>query len=241
MMHHLPRRPFPVGLQVEVFASAPDFLASKRPDIASCLVLALRERLDRLMGDLEYTASTDMLTNLPNRRTFEAACNRELERARRSNTPLSLAIFDLDHFKSINDRLGHAEGDRALKRFAAILQEQCRVVDFPARIGGEEFALVLSNADAEGARVFAERFLARVIDQTKHDVAPISVSIGISEMTDPTDTQDVLLLSADRALYEAKNTGRGKVVVATSVPEARAIHTGQRLELRHSAPLPPAA
>ncbi len=209
--------------------------------IASVLVLALRERLDGLMGDLEYTASTDMLTDLPNRRTFERACNRELERARRSKTPVALAIFDLDHFKAINDRLGHAEGDRALKRFALILKEQCRVVDYPARIGGEEFAVVLSNADAEGARIFSERLLARVIDQTKHDPAPISVSIGISEMTDASDTQDVLLLAADRALYEAKNTGRSKVVVAQSVPEARAIHTGQRLELHHSAPLPPAA
>lgn len=209
--------------------------------IVSCLVLALRERLDGLMGDLAYTASTDMLTDLPNRRTFEEICNRELERARRCSTPVSLAIFDLDHFKAINDRLGHAEGDRALKRFASILKEQCRVVDFPARIGGEEFALILSNADAEGAAVFAERLLARVIDLTKHDIAPLSVSIGISQMHSDRDTQDVLLLAADRALYEAKNTGRARVVVATPVPAFRAEHTGQRLELRQSEQLPPAA
>ncbi len=209
--------------------------------IVSCLVLALRERVDGLMGDLAYTASTDMLTDLPNRRTFEEACDRELERARRSGTPMSLAIFDLDHFKAINDRLGHAEGDRALKRFASILKEQCRVVDFPARIGGEEFALILSNADAEGAAIFAERLLARVIDVTKHDIAPLAVSIGISQMHSDRDTQDVLLLAADRALYEAKNTGRAKVVIATPVPAFRADHTGQRLELRQSEQLPPAA
>ena len=80
-----------------------------------------------------------------------------------------------------------------------------------------------------------------MIDQTKHDIAPISVSIGISEMSDPSDTQDVLLLSADRALYEAKNTGRAKVVIARPVPPIRSMHTGNRLELSHSEPLPPAA
>lgn len=209
--------------------------------IVSLLLLALRERVDGLMGDLAYTASTDMLTDLPNRRTFEEAMHREIERSRRSKTPLSLAIFDLDHFKAINDRLGHAEGDLALKRFASILKEQCRIVDFPARIGGEEFALILSNADAEGARVFAERLLARVIDMTQFDTAPLSVSIGISQLGDESDSKDVLMLAADRALYEAKNTGRARVVVAEPVPSARAMHTGQQLELRQSAQLPPAA
>lgn len=209
--------------------------------IVSLLVLALRERVDGLMGDLAYTASTDMLTDLPNRRTFEEAMHREIERARRCTTPMSLAIFDLDHFKAINDRLGHAEGDRALQRFASILKEQCRIVDFAARIGGEEFALILSNADAEGARIFAERLLTRVIDVTQYDTAPISVSIGISQLGDVSDSKDVLMLAADRALYEAKNTGRARVVVAEPVPSARAMHTGQQLELRRSAPLPPAA
>ena len=209
--------------------------------IVSLLVLALRERVDGLMGDLAYTASTDMLTDLPNRRTFEEAMHREIERARRCKTPMSLAIFDLDHFKAINDRLGHAEGDLALKRFAAILKEQCRIVDFPARIGGEEFALILSNADAEGSRVFAERLLSRVIDLTQYDTAPLSVSIGISQLSDDSDSKDVLMLAADRALYEAKNTGRARVVVAEPVPAARAMHTGHQLELRQSSPLPPAA
>ncbi|MBJ7471277.1 MAG: GGDEF domain-containing protein [Solirubrobacteraceae bacterium] len=209
--------------------------------IASLLVLAVRERVDGLMGDLAYTASTDMLTDLPNRRTFEAACDAAIERSRRSKAPMSLAIIDLDHFKAINDRLGHAEGDRALRRFATILREQCRAVDFPARIGGEEFAVVLGEADGEQARILAEALLARVKEATAHDPAPLSVSIGITELHDASDTQDVLLLAADRALYEAKNTGRGKVVVAVPVPEARAMHTGHRLELLHSAPLPPAA
>jgi diguanylate cyclase (GGDEF)-like protein len=205
--------------------------------IVSCLVLVLRERVDRLMNDLEYTASTDMLTGLANRRTFEESFGRELERSRRSKTPLAIAIFDLDHFKQINDRLGHAEGDRALRRFADLLRTECRVVDVAARIGGEEFALIFSNADAEGARVFSERLIERLALLTRHDPAPLSVSIGITELTDKTDTPDVLLLAADRALYEAKNTGRGRAVVARPAPMARIEHTGNRLELSHAGPL----
>ena len=199
--------------------------------IVSTLVLVLRERVDRLMNDLAVAASTDMLTGLANRRTFESSFDREIERARRSKTPLALAIFDLDHFKEINDRLGHAEGDRALRRFADLMRTECRVVDVPARIGGEEFALIFSNASAEGGRIFAERFIERLALLTRHDPAPLSVSVGITELTDPRDTQDLLLLAADRALYEAKNTGRGKAVVARPVPSSRIEHTGGRLEL----------
>jgi diguanylate cyclase (GGDEF)-like protein len=204
--------------------------------IVGLLVATLRERVDTLMRDLEHTASTDMLTGLVNRRTFETIMHREIERARRSGTPLSIALFDLDHFKSINDRLGHAEGDRALRRFAELLKSSCRVVDVPARIGGEEFALILSNADAEGARIYAERLLRTVLEETKDDLAPISVSIGITEMSGPNDTLDVLLLCADRALYEAKHRGRARVIVARPATPSQMEHTGERLELTEHAP-----
>lgn len=199
--------------------------------IVGLLVALLRERMDRLIHDLEHTASTDMLTGLVNRRTFEAIMHREIERARRGGNPLSIALFDLDHFKAINDRLGHAEGDRALKRFAGLLQSSCRLVDVPARIGGEEFALIISNADAEGARIYAERLLRTVLEETKDDLAPLSVSIGITELSGPDDTLDVLLLSADRALYEAKHRGRARVIVARPASPSQMDHTGQRLEL----------
>lgn len=199
--------------------------------IIGVLVASIRERVDGLMRDLEHTASTDMLTGLVNRRTFEVIMGRELERARRAGTPLSIALFDLDHFKLINDRLGHAEGDRALQRFAGLLRDSCRLVDVPARIGGEEFALILSNADAEGARIYAERLLRTVLDETKDDRAPLSVSIGITEVSSPEDTLDVLLLSADRALYEAKHRGRARVIVARPATPSQLEHTGERLSL----------
>jgi diguanylate cyclase (GGDEF)-like protein len=199
--------------------------------VVGVLLVLVRERVDGLLRDLEHTASTDMLTGLVNRRTFEAIMHREIERARRGGNPLSIALFDLDHFKAINDRLGHAEGDRALKRFAGLLQSSCRLVDVPARIGGEEFALILSNADAEGARIYAERLLRTVLEETKDDLAPLSVSIGITELSGPDDTLDVLLLSADRALYEAKHRGRARVIVARPASPSQMDHTGQRLEL----------
>ncbi|MBO9535007.1 MAG: GGDEF domain-containing protein [Solirubrobacteraceae bacterium] len=199
--------------------------------IVGLLVTVLRERVDGLMRDLKHTASTDMLTGLVNRRTFEEITRRELERARRTSTPLSIAVFDLDHFKSINDRLGHAEGDRALKRFADLLRTSCRLVDVPARIGGEEFAMILSGTDAEGACIYAERLLHRVLDETKDDLAPLSVSIGITEMTSADDSLDVLLLAADRALYEAKHRGRARAVVARPATPSQLEHTGERLEL----------
>ncbi len=195
------------------------------------LVTFLRERMDHLMRALEHTASTDMLTGLINRRTFETITRRELERARRTGTPLSIALLDLDHFKAINDRLGHAEGDRALRRFAELLRASCRLVDVPARIGGEEFAIILSGSDADGASLYAERLLRTVLETTKDDLAPLSVSIGITEMTSAGDSLDVLLLSADRALYEAKHRGRARVVVARPATPSQMEHTGERLEL----------
>ncbi len=212
--------------ELQIFASTWSTMA-----VVGTLLVLVRERVDGLLQDLEHTAATDMLTGLVNRRTFETIMHREIERARRGGNPLSIALFDLDHFKAINDRLGHAEGDRALRRFAELLQRSCRLVDVPARIGGEEFALILSNADAEGARIYAERFLRTVLDETKDDLAPLSVSIGITELSSPDDTLDVLLLSADRALYEAKHRGRARVIVARPASPSQMDHTGQRLEL----------
>jgi diguanylate cyclase (GGDEF)-like protein len=203
--------------------------------VVGALLVLLRERVDGLMRDLEHTASTDMLTGLVNRRTFETIMHREIERARRGDIPLSVALFDLDHFKMINDRFGHAEGDRALRRFADLLRSSCRLVDVPARIGGEEFALILSGSDAEGARIYAERLLHTVLEETKDDVAPISVSIGITEMSSPDDTLDILLLSADRALYEAKHRGRARVIVARPATPSQLEHTGERLEITERA------
>jgi diguanylate cyclase (GGDEF)-like protein len=180
------------------------------------VTLAVRERDDRLVARLEKSATTDALTGLVNRRVFSESVERELERARRSELPLSVAVFDLDHFKAINDRLGQAAGDLAIRRFSEVLHAESRTVDVAGRLGGEEFALLLTDCDAEGAKMFADRFIRRLQLYTRQDAAPLGVSIGIAEMHHPTDTQDVLMLAADRALYEAKATGRGRCVIAAT-------------------------
>ena len=181
---------------------------------ASITMLLLRERMDHLISDLERTASTDGLTGLPNRRSWNASFATEVERARRSGQPLSIAIFDLDRFKAINDCLGHAEGDRALVRFSSLLATECRSFDVPGRLGGEEFGLLLAGANAEGAVAFAERLRKRLELVTRHDETPFTVSTGVAELDVHAEDIEAMMLAADRALYRAKDEGRDRVVVA---------------------------
>ncbi len=180
----------------------------------SVLMVLLRERIDRLITDLERTASTDGLTGIPNRRTWNEAFTREIERARRADTPLSVALFDIDRFKAINDCFGHAEGDKALIRFATLLATECRSFDVPGRLGGEEFGLLLVGSPAEGAAAFASRLRRRLELVTEHDLTPFTVSCGIAELDVHGHDPEHVMLAADRALYRAKNEGRDRFIVA---------------------------
>lgn len=186
--------------------------------LAGLLLVALRERVDLLIGDLERTASTDGLTGLSNRAAWHRAFETEIERARRTGLPLSIAVFDLDRFKAINDCLGHAEGDKALIRFSTLLATECRSFDVPGRLGGEEFGLLLVGATADGARIFAERLRRRLELVTTHDLTPFTVSTGVAELGVHADDPDAMMLAADRALYRAKAEGRDRVVVAELPP-----------------------
>ena len=192
--------------------------------LAALVVTVLREHLTTLIGELETASATDYLTGLLNRRAFDAELRLQIDRARRSGTALSLAIFDLDHFKQINDRYGHAAGDRALCDFAALLARRQRSGDTLARVGGEEFAVVLFGAGLEDARAFAERFAADV--QTLHaDGTALSASAGVAECTREHGDPPALLLAADRALYAAKSAGRRRVAVCT----AEGLEVGARI------------
>ncbi len=207
------------GLTVNGSVAAADLPLELVPVVAivgfaSLTTVVLRERIDRLIADLERTASTDGLTGLPNRRSWNASFVTEIERARRSGQPLSIAIFDLDRFKAINDCLGHAEGDRALVRFATLLATECRSFDVPGRLGGEEFGLLLAGANAEGAVAFAERLRSRLELVTRHDETPFTVSTGVAELDVHAEDIEAMMLAADRALYRAKDEGRDRVVVA---------------------------
>lgn len=182
---------------------------------AGVLLARLRERLDRVIAELEQTAATDGLTGLSNRRSWNLSFEREIERARRTDTPLTLVMFDIDRFKAINDCLGHAEGDRALVRFSNLLATECRSFDVPGRLGGEEFGLLLVGSNAEGAQAFSDRLRGRLELVTRHDEAPFTVSGGIAQLDVHAESSEALLLAADRALYRAKDEGRDRMIVAT--------------------------
>ncbi len=171
------------------------------------------ERTRRLWQD---AAEHDALTGLPNRRLFMPKVQMEHQRSLRSGKPYAIAMLDLDHFKAVNDRYGHAGGDRVLDAVAAVLRDNCRMIDTPARVGGEEFAILLPECSGAQARPFLERLRGKlaaleifIADQR----VSVTVSIGIASYSGPHDTADAVAARADRALYGAKQAGRNCSIV----------------------------
>lgn len=171
----------------------------------------LRQRLER-------EATTDALTGLCNRREFETLAHRELSRANRQGAPLSLLMMDIDKFKSINDTHGHEAGDAVLKTLATACAPHLREVDILARIGGEEFTVLMPDTPLEGATHVA----GRIREALAHESVPagdgrsisFTVSIGVAQHDGNSEELPTLVKRADEALYQAKNTGRNRVVVA---------------------------
>lgn len=179
----------------------------------------------RLQDNLENLANTDALTGLPNRRYFLEHLNIENYRHERYGRPLSVMMLDLDHFKRINDNYGHVVGDEALHLFAETLCACLRAEDVPARMGGEEFAVLLPESGREAVWLVAERIRSQVADlrlPVGADRLQFTVSIGVAEVGGHEDVL-AILRRADGALYEAKAAGRNRVVVASPVahPAAR--------------------
>jgi diguanylate cyclase (GGDEF)-like protein len=191
-----------------------------------CSVPELRARLERtvrLMRSqraLRALAQTDPLTGLANRRALLTRLGAESRRARRYRTSLTCVMVDLDGLKKINDDLGHAAGDAVILAVATLLREELRETDLGARVGGDEFVLLLPHTDAEAGRTYAERICAR-LHQAQLELdgvrVPLSGSFGVACQA-PGDVRgsDELLRAADGALYRAKATGRGRVVVAAA-------------------------
>ena len=175
---------------------------------AGLLAGALNDRAERLIDRLAEAARTDPLTGLLNRRGFEERLAKELSRADRAHRPVSVIVGDLDHFKLVNDRHGHRAGDETLTTFAATALQAKRLSDDMGRIGGEEFALVLPDTDAEGAHLLAER-----IRRATRERQPITVSFGVATYPDHGRDADAVLHKADQALYLAKQLGRDRTVV----------------------------
>jgi len=176
----------------------------------------LREPLRRALEyeDLFELANHDALTGLANRRVFEDRIGPIMDNARRHGRPLSVAALDLDHFKEVNDTLGHAEGDRVLQQVAAVMRQTIRSSDLLVRMGGDEFLLVLPETPQSAARTLADR-LVRKIEALGVEVGGrrLGVSIGLVEWQ-PGMTKETLLQKADETLYRAKAAGRNRVCTA---------------------------
>jgi diguanylate cyclase (GGDEF)-like protein/PAS domain S-box-containing protein len=188
-------------------------------------VVVIRD-LTRRKGEedaLRELASTDSLTGAANRRHLAEVGATEVSRWRRTGEALSVVIFDADHFKGINDTYGHATGDEVLKLIARTCRDQVRDLDLVARIGGEEFAVLLTNTDAAGARAAAERI--RIAVEAARltrggQTVRFTVSAGVAELTRGMADLDAVLQAADAALYEAKRRGRNRTVASTVTARA---------------------
>lgn len=192
----------------------------ERQQVETALRVEMTQRM-ALADQLKELVVTDALTGVLNRRGLMQAFKREIQRADRFKTPLTVLALDLDHFKQINDTFGHAAGDEALKSFATICQARLRRVNAIGRPGGEEFTILLSSTNCKGARTFAETLrLAVEANRVQVEGASIAmtVSIGIAVWTPPDPSGECVLAEADRALYAAKNAGRNCICVASSPP-----------------------
>ena len=178
-----------------------------------------RERLEQVTSELERSraqARIDPLTGSANRRAMEEIIGREIARARRTSTPLSLAMLDIDHFKRVNDEYGHDIGDQALIHLAAVVKSGLRETDVVCRYGGEEFVLVLPGSAIEGALFVVDR-LRVMVEKTPLLVSSgklqIRFSAGVAELCG-TENLDSVLKRADQALLAAKRAGRNRVLHA---------------------------
>lgn len=195
----------------------------------------LQETLERL----SYQTDHDALTGLANRRAFDRIIDIEMERSKRSATPLSIAIFDLDNFKGVNDTYGHSKGDEVLATFAKMLRASTRRYDLAARYGGEEFALIMAGSGL----VKAKRLLNRLIEefrQVKFEKPDgsgsftVTCSVGLTcyKGSKGIEVKDLLEL-ADEALYDAKGAGKDQVKVSKlpfvdNVPNDTLVHAQEK-------------
>lgn len=170
----------------------------------------------RLFLQIQRQALTDALTGCVNRRAFDMQLERDLSLATRTHQPLALVMLDIDHFKLVNDTYGHDAGDSALRFLADVLRAELRGVDTAARYGGEEFAIILPQADLEGALVVAERLRARLEQTDVPGIGHITASFGLASFPQHASAGAQLVTLADRALYEAKRAGRNRICASSA-------------------------
>jgi diguanylate cyclase (GGDEF)-like protein len=183
--------------------------------VADQLAVALNNA--RLLAQTQHLALTDALTGCYNRRAFEQQLERDMHLAQRVGHPVSLVIIDVDHFKRINDTYGHDAGDEALRVVARVLRQAMRKESTTARLGGEEFAVILPQVPLTGAIIVAERLRERLASEEIPRIGHLTASFGVATYPMHANTREELVTAADRALYQAKNAGRNRVCAAEAV------------------------
>jgi diguanylate cyclase (GGDEF)-like protein len=176
-------------------------------------------KLGEAMRELRRLATRDALTGLLNRRAFDTVLSDEVGRARRLGRPLALVLLDLDHFKAVNDTRGHPAGDTVLSAVARVLEAEVRSIDKVARLGGEEFAVVLMETEAPDALIVARRLVdavrGRPVGLADGESLVVTVSAGVASMAGCGGSEAAFLTAADKALYAAKHGGRNRAVLAS--------------------------
>lgn len=183
-----------------------DGVAEAAPVVAHLRDLALAER----------RAASDTLTGLPNKRAAEDMLKQLVAQSGRTVSPLAAIVFDLDHFKRINDSLGHPKGDEVLAAVGSVVKGTLRDSDFAARFGGEEFLVLLPGSDRENGAMVAEKLRLAIASLRVPEVNGIQASFGVAAMPEDADSREQLLRRADRALYAAKRSGRNRVETAAA-------------------------
>lgn len=190
-----------------------DFLAIFAQQIEMAITIA------DLFEEVKAQAVTDGLTGLYNRRYFEEYLKKEVTRALRQKQPFSIIGLDLDHLKEINDKRGHAYGDLAIKTVANVLKKNARSIDTAARMGGEEFNVILPGIDSKGAMIAAER-IRKALEEEKIDtIGHVTASVGVATFLEHSDNIEDILELTDQAMYQSKRNGRNRVTLAKPISE----------------------
>jgi len=201
--------------EVHMMVTASPFQYESKPHILLIMedISELKQTEEKLKGLnelLEKQAATDPLTGIYNRLRFNEFLVRDIDDSRRYEYPLSVIIFDIDHFKKINDRFGHHAGDRVLKDVVAIIAANIRKADVFARWGGDEFMVLSTHTDLDSTRLLAEKLRSAVADHVFPGAHLITCSFGVTQIQ-AADTVESFTARADQALYAAKNAGRNRV------------------------------